>query len=111
MESFQHLITEPHIADYARGKVLHYNIHLRNERLDEVATSALAQIYTDALLSAILLNEERAALVADVIEFARAITMRRHFNLDDLRAHPRHQARGRRTGDKMGKVENFVSVE
>jgi alpha-ketoglutarate-dependent taurine dioxygenase len=66
---------------------------------------------TNAFLSAVLLDEKRAAMVPDVIECAGVVAMRRHLNLDDFGAHPGHQAGGSRAGDEMAKVENLVSVK
>jgi hypothetical protein len=111
IERFEHLIAEAHIADHARGEILDDDVDFRHKPFDEVDAFALAQVDAKALLSAVLLNEESTASVADVIERAGVVAMRRHLNLDDLSAHPSHQAGGRRAGDEVGKVENLVAVE
>jgi hypothetical protein len=78
---------------------------------DEFDAFAFAQVDAEALFPAVLLNEEGAALIADVIECAGVVAIRRHLNLDNFRTHPGHQAGGSRAGDEVSKVENLVSVE
>jgi hypothetical protein len=42
---------------------------------------------------------------------ARAVVVRRKFNLDNLGAHLGHQLRNRRTGDELREIKRLVAVE
>src|SRR5262249_22254553 len=111
IDSFERVITQSHLTDDARREILDHNIDLGHQLLDQIDAFRPAQIDTEAFLAPILLDEESAPLVADVVEVARPVTMRSELNLDDFGAHPRHQAGSGWSGDEVGKIKHLVTGE
>ena len=75
IEGFEHVVAEAHVADYAGGEILDDDVDLGDKLFDELDAFGLAQIDAHAFLAAILLNEESAALVADVVEGAGVVAI------------------------------------
>lgn len=99
--------TEP--FDRARTIVLDHHIHMRNEPAYDVTPFLCLQIYAQALFAYIMLNEiAAAAFFQNTIETGR-VSFRGLFDFDDLSPHFGQQARRRRSGNNLCKVQHLIA--
>ena len=100
-----------HPRDRSRGVVFDQHVHRGQQFLDDRETFGLLWVEAEAFLAAVLLHEVRAAAVLQKRKGAREIALGRKLHLDDVGAKLGHQPRHGRTGERLGEVQNLVTVK
>src|SRR5579864_6243098 len=104
-------IAEAHAPDYARRKIFHQHVDLRNQCFYDLDALGLPQVDANALLAAVLLHEIGAALVAHVRDQTSLVAVRRSFDLDNLGAHLGHEPCYSRSRNVVREIENLVAIQ
>ncbi len=102
---------ETHPRDRSRRIVFEQDIHRGQQFLDDRETLGFLGIEAEALLAAVLLHEVRAAPILQKRKGAREISLGRNLHLDDVGAELGHQPRHGRTRERLGEVQNLVTVK
>ena len=103
--------SKTHPRDRSRRIVFEQDIHRGQQFLDDRETFGFLGIEAEAFLAAVLLHEIRASPILQKRKVAREISLGRDLHFDDIGAEFGHQARHGRAGERLGEVENLVTVK